>query len=65
MGLWGSEHRTTANNLSSWMIAAPMSFVTILLLMRDVIKEYVKAFFVRRTISRHRKHRREQSKKRR
>lgn len=48
-----------------WIIAAPMSFVTILVLMRDVIKEYIKAFFVRRSILRDRKNRRERSKKRR
>ncbi|KUI63207.1 Magnesium transport protein CorA [Cytospora mali] len=48
-----------------WMIAAPMSFVTILVLMRDAMIDYVKAFFARRSILRARKHRRERSKKRR
>lgn len=42
-----------------------MSFVTILLLMRDPIIEHIKSFFVRRSILRSRKHRRERTKKRR
>lgn len=42
-----------------------MTFVTIVVLMRDVIIEWVKAFFVRRSIKRHRIHRQARSKKRR
>ncbi|KAK2604537.1 hypothetical protein N8I77_007458 [Diaporthe amygdali] len=48
-----------------WMIAAPMSFATILVLMRDPILEYIKSFLVRRSILRSRKNRRTRSKKRR
>lgn len=47
-----------------WMIAAPMSFATVLVLMREPILEYIKSFLVRRPILRSRKNRRDRSKKR-
>lgn len=49
----------------SWMIAAPMSFATVLVLMREPIIDYIKSFLVRRSILRSRKNRRDRSKKRR
>ncbi|KAG8166290.1 hypothetical protein KVR01_004842 [Diaporthe batatas] len=48
-----------------WMIAAPMSFATVLVLMREPIFDYIKSFIVRRSILRSRKNRRDRSKKRR
>ncbi|POS81528.1 magnesium and cobalt transporter CorA [Diaporthe helianthi] len=48
-----------------WMIAAPMSFATILVLMREPIFDYIKSFIVRRSIMRSRKNRRDRSNKRR
>jgi hypothetical protein len=58
-------HSTRLMTLGSWMIAAPMSFATVLVLMRDPILDYIKSFLVRRTILRSRKNRRDRSKKRR
>ncbi|KAJ4415408.1 hypothetical protein N0V82_007347 [Gnomoniopsis sp. IMI 355080] len=48
-----------------WIIAAPMSFVVILVLMREMIIEWVKSRFQRRGILRARKIRQKQKKKRR
>lgn len=53
------------DEVESWMIAAPMSFATVLVLMREPILEYIKSFLVRRSILRSRKNRRDRSKKRR
>lgn len=47
------------------MIAAPMSFVTILVLMRDMIFDWIKARWQMQGIIRARKNRRDQTKKRR
>lgn len=47
------------------MIAAPMSFVTILLLMREMIVDWIKARWQMQGIHRARKNRQDQRKKRR
>lgn len=47
------------------MIAAPMSFVTILVLMREMIFDWVKSSWQMQGILRARKNRRDQNKKRR